>query len=1096
MKRRNILILLFLSLYSCQQEEKITDSTFRLLSEEETGITFRNDLTYTEKVNPYTFRNFYNGAGVALGDINNDGLVDVFLAGNQTSNRLYLNLGNLQFKDITDQAGLNSTGYWSTGVSMADINGDGLLDIYVCKSGPTGGEKRHNELFINNGDLTFSEQSKAYGIAEEGLSQHAVFFDYDKDGDLDMYLLSNSGRSVGIYDLRDGQREIRDPDGGNKLFRNDGTKFTDVSEESGIYGSVIGYGLGVTVADLNDDNWPDLYVSNDFFERDYLYLNNQDGTFSEVLPELLHEISMGSMGADIADLDNDGRPDIFVTEMLPNERSRVKTKTPFEEWDKYQNSVKAGYHHQFTRNTLQRNLGFRPGTQIPVFSEVSRLAGVEATDWSWGALIFDMDNDGLKDIFVANGIVKDLTDFDFVDFYVNNQEKVKGYREDSVLLTKMIDAFPSNPQANFLFKNEGNWKFENEAINQGLDQLTFSTGSAYGDLDNDGDLDLVVNNLNERTFIYKNTTADSKKGNYLSLELGSAFGAKVTAFAGNQKMYQEYQPVKGYMSSVDPRIHFGLGKTEKLDSIQILWPDGKSQILKDVKANQALTLSPDPGDKILPAFPQDQNQLFTQIESNIPFRHQESDFVDFDRDRLRFWMISNEGPKAAKADINGDGMEDLFIPGAKGQSSALLIQKSSGNFKNHQSELLDNDAIAEDITAHFFDANGDGKLDLIVGSGGIEFGDNSAQYSDRLYLNDGKGNFQKSSQAFSPTPTSFILSLDIDDDGDLDLIVGCRAVPFGYGIPCGLQIWENDSKGNFKDISTSVNPELSKIGLLTSGVLADLDGDGQDEILVAGEWMSIRIFSFENKKLVEKTADFGFENSRGLWNCLLVEDVNGDGKLDILAGNHGLNSRLRTNPTSELRMIINDFDQNGSLDHILSQYENQQTIPWVLKPALVRQIPSLRKQLLTYESYQNKSLEELFPESVWANSLTLNVDILETSLWINNGQRKFHSTALPIEVQSAPVYSITAVGVEFGDPYLIFGGNQSRIKPELGSQIGSYGWVLQPEGKNHWKTLLPLESGLFVPGEIRDLIKINLENKPNLVVLRNNDTPLVFEIRK
>ncbi|MFN3998350.1 VCBS repeat-containing protein [Algoriphagus sp.] len=1095
MKRRNILIILFLSLYSCQKEEKITDFTFHLLSEEESGITFRNDLIYTEKVNPYTFRNFYNGAGVALGDINNDGLIDIFLAGNQTSNRLYLNQGNLKFKDITDQAGLNSTGYWSTGVSIADVNGDGLLDIYVCKSGPPGGEKRHNELFINNGDLTFTEQSKEYGIAEEGLSQHAVFFDYDKDGDLDMYLLSNSGRSVGIYDLRDGQRDIRDPDGGNKLFRNDGGKFIDVSEEAGIYGSAIGYGLGVTVADLNDDNWPDLYVSNDFFERDYLYLNNQDGTFSEVLTDLLPEISMGSMGADIADLDNDGRPDIFVTEMLPNELSRVKTKTPFEDWDRFQSSVKAGYHHQFTRNTLQRNLGFRPGTQIPIFSEVSRLAGVAATDWSWGALIFDMDNDGMKDIFVANGIVKDLTDFDFVDFYVNNQEKVKGYREDSVLLTKMIDAFPSNPQANFLFKNLGNWSFENKAKSQGLDQLTFSTGSAYADLDNDGDLDLVINNLNERTFIYKNTTTDFNKGNHLTIELGNAFGAQVTAYSGNQKFYQDYQPVKGYMSSVDPRIHFGLGKIEILDSIQIRWPDGKSRILKDIQANQTLKLFPEEEDTTQPKFLQAQNSFLVQKESQIPFRHQESDFVDFDRDRLRFWMISNEGPKAANADINGDGFEDLFLPGAKDQSSALLLQNSSGAFKDHQSALFEQDAIAEDVTAHFFDANGDGKMDLIVGSGGIEFGDLSPAYSDRLYLNDGKGNFQKSPQIFSPTPTAFILSQDIDEDGDLDLIMGCRAVPFAYGIPCGLQIWENDGMGNFTEISTSLNPELSKLGMLTSGALADLDGDGKDEIILAGEWMPIRIFSFQENKLIEKTADFGFQNTKGLWNCLLVKDVNGDGKPDILAGNHGLNSRLRTNPNSQLRLVINDFDQNGTLDHILANYENSRSVPLVLKSALIRQIPSLRKQLLTYESYQNKSLEELFPQAVWANSLTLQADILETSLWINDGQGKFLSVNLPIEIQSAPVYSITSIGQDSKIPYLIFGGNQSRIKPELGSQMGSYGWVLKPDGKNQWKTLLPLESGLFVPGETRDMIQIKLENKPNLVVLRNNDTPLVFEIR-
>jgi hypothetical protein len=1094
MKAKLNLVVILLLMASCASEKTKDPSLFELLESEDTGIYFRNDLAYTEKINPYTFRNFYNGAGVAIGDINNDGLVDIFLTGNQTSNKLYLNQGNLKFKDITDDAGLNSHGYWSTGVSMADVNGDGLLDIYVCKSGPTGGEKRHNELFINNGNLTFSEQSKAYGIDEIGLSQHAVFFDFDKDGDLDMYLLSNSARPVGVFDLRQGQRDQRDSTGGNKLFRNIGGRFEDVSAQAGIYGSAIGYGLGVTVADLNGDHWPDLYVSNDFFERDYLYLNNQDGTFTEILPEILPEISMGSMGADIADLDNDTRPDIFVTEMLPKELARVKTKTPFEDWDKYQANVKAGYHHQFTRNTLQRNLGFRPGTQTPVFAEVSRLAGVEATDWSWGALIFDVDNDGLKDIFVANGIVKDLTDFDFVDFYVNNQEKVEGYRQDSLLITKMIDAFPSIPQANFLFKNSGNWSFVNQAEDLGLHQLTFSTGSAYGDLDNDGDLDLVINNLNEQTFILKNNSSETSTGNYLSLELGNAFGTKVTAFAGDRRFYQEYQPVKGYMSSVDPRLHFGLGKIEILDSIQVIWPDGKTSSLLNVKANQALRLSQNEKSEFVKSLDISAETIFKESGAKIQYRHQESDFIDFDRDRLRFWMISNEGPRAAKADVNGDGLEDLFIPGAKGQASGLFYQTRNGEFAQQQGATFELDAISEDVTAHFFDANGDGAPDLLVGSGGIEFGDFSPSYADRLYLNDGRGNLQKTTQVFPAKPTAFILSYDIDEDGDLDLIVGSRSVPFAYGIPTGIDIWENDGRGVFTEITASFHPALSELGMLTAGALEDLDLDGKKELILVGEWMSIRIFTLAEGKLTDTTKDFGFENTEGLWNSLLVADVNGDGLPDILAGNHGLNSRLRTSPSSELRMVLNDFDQNGTLDHILARYESQQTVPWVLKPALLRQIPSLRKQLLTYESYKNTSLEELFPKSVWANSLILRAQTLKTTLWINSGQGRFTPTDLPVEIQSAPVYAIAAVVRDKQMPYLVFGGNQSRVKPELGSQMGSYTWVLAPTGTNQWETLLPEQSGIFVSGEIRDFIPITTKNQPNLVVLRNNDIPLVFEI--
>jgi hypothetical protein len=804
---------------------------------------------------------------------------------------------------------------------------------------------------------------------------------------------------------------------------------------------------------------------------------------------------MGSMGADIADLDNDALPDIFVTEMLPNDLARVKTKTPFEDWDKHQASAKSGYHHQFTRNTLQRHLGFRPGTSIPVFSEVGRLAGVEATDWSWGALIFDADNDGLKDIFVANGIVKDLTDFDFVDFYANNQEQIASFKKDSVLVTKMIDAFPSVPQRNFLFKNKSGWQFENQSELLGLDQLTFSTGSAYGDLDNDGDLDLVVNNLNERAFVYQNTATESKKGNYLTLDLGKAFGAKITAFAGDQTYFQEYQPVKGYMSSVDSKIHFGLGSTSLLDSLQIRWPNGKVSTLTSVKVNQHLQLSPGTEATVWKSPSSAEATLLRLSDVKIPFQHRESDFIDFDRDRLRFWMVSNEGPTAAHADVNGDGLDDLFVPGAKGQASALLLQSSSGAFSEVQQSLFAEDSLAEDVSAHFFDANGDGHPDILVASGGIEFSNYATTYADRLYLNDGKGRFLKSAQAFAPTPTSFALSVDIDADADLDLVVGSRTVPFGYGIPASLQIWRNDGKGNFTDVTQEVNPSLSQLGMLTAGAIADLDGDGNSELIVTGEWMSIRIFSISEGKFLEKTADYGFSDTRGLWNCLLVTDVNGDGKVDILAGNQGLNSRLRTTPTSQLRMIVNDFDQNGAFDHILSKYENQKTVPLVLKPALLRQIPSLKKQLLTYESYQNKHLEDLFPQAVWANSLTLQADKLETSLWINEGNGLFKSLALPVEIQSAPVYSILSLPGKSGLPYLIFGGNQSRIKPELGSQMGSYGWVLNPISTNQWKVMRPQESGFFVPGEIRSILPIQIENKSNLVVFRNNETPIVFTIR-
>ncbi|PZX60287.1 VCBS repeat protein [Algoriphagus ratkowskyi] len=1093
MKIRNYFLLLTLIFSSCTKEDTSPSTLFKLLTPEETGIFFKNDLAYTEKINPYTFRNFYNGAGVALGDINQDGLLDIFLAGNQTSNKLYLNEGNLKFKDITEAAGVESNDIWSTGVSIADVNGDGLPDIFVCKSGPLEGEKRHNELFINQGNTTFKEESKKYGLDQIGLSQHAIFFDYDKDGDLDLYLLSNSPRSVGIYDLRLGQREIRDPEGGNRLFRNDTDHFTDVSEAAGIFGSAIGYGLGVTVADLNDDSWQDLYVSNDFFERDYLYINNQDGTFTEKLPDLLSEISMGSMGADIADLDNDSRPDIFVTEMLPNTLARIKTKTPLEEWDKYQANIKAGYHQQFTRNTLQRNLGLSPIDGQPIFAEISRQTEMEATDWSWGALIFDADNDGLKDVFVANGIVKDLTDFDFVDFYVNNQEKIEGFRKDSILLTSMIDAFPSNPQQNYWFKNLGNWSFDNQASAQGLTQTTFSTGSAYGDLDNDGDLDLVINNLNDFAFIYQNTTIDTKKGNFLQLDLGQAFGTQVTCYSGSLEFYQEFQPVKGYMSSVDPKLHFGLGQIQVLDSVTIKWPDGNVTTLEKVTTN---TLLKPTKINTTPKLAQKQSVEATFSTSNyrLGYSHHESNFIDFDRDRLRFWMISDEGPKGARADLNSNGNDELFMPGAKGQPSQLFGLKNDGDFIRLQKELFAIDSLSEDITGLFFDANGDGFKDLIIGAGGIEFPAGATQYQDRLYLNDGRGNLNKIETYFPATPTAFILAEDLDSDGDKDLILGQRSIPFAYGIPVGIVVMINDGSGNYKDITETLNPIVKSLGMLTDGKWADLDQDGNPELIVAGEWMPIRIFTWSNMNFVEKTEAFGFANTSGLWNTLLVEDINADGKPDIIGGNWGLNSRIRSTPEKQLELYVNDFDQNATIDHILVNTSSTGATPLLMKNTLVKQIPSLRKQLPTYASYQDKTLQDLFPPEVLEKSIILTAETLQTTCWINGEDSRFSIQALPKEIQYAPVYAIALIKNKNGEPILIFGGNKSRIKPELGSQMGSFGWSLKQDSSKNWQLMLPKESGLFVSGEIRTILPFTIHSSDQLLILKNDDNAIIYEV--
>jgi len=1097
LKSRYFLILPFLVLLiSCSKKEEEQKKLFELMDKKWTGIEFRNDLEYNEKFNPYLFRNFYNGAGVALGDINNDGLVDIFLAGNQKENKLYLNKGDFRFEDITGNAGLAVPGIWSTGVSMADINGDGWLDIYVCKSGPLGGEQRYNELFINNGDLTFTEKAKDYGIADEGLSQHAVFFDYDKDGDLDMYLLNNSARSIGTNDLRIGQRVIRDPFGGNKLYRNDSGKYSDVSESAGIYGSAIGYGLGVTVADLNKDGWPDLYVSNDFFEKDYLYINNGDGTFTESLEDMMTEISMGSMGADIADLDNDGWQDIFVTEMLPATMARVKTKTPFEEWDKYQANLDGGYFHQFTRNTLQRNLGYQPNSTQIHFSEVARQSGVHATDWSWGALIFDTDNDGLKDIFVANGIVKDLTDFDYVDYYVNNQDLIAQFKRDSILLTKMINEFPSNPQMNFLFRNQGDFNFKNEAAESGMEQLTFSTGAAYADLDNDGDLDLVVNNLKGEVSVFKNNSREINKNNYLQLDLKGQFGTQVSVFVGGQLIFAEHNPVKGYMSSVDHRLHFGLGQVAKIDSILVLWPNGKTTKLTDVSPNQLLVLNPSAATEDRKTIKPEFETFLLPSSIKLPWKHQESNFIDFDRDRLRFHMISNEGPKIAVGDINADGLDDLFLPGAKGQASYIYIQKASGDFQINQT--FEADSLAEDVDGLFFDGDGDGDLDLYVVSGSLEFSAFNMNYLDRLYLNDGRGNFTKTKENLPMVfqSSSFAKAFDHNGDGKMDLLIGTRTIPFAYGVPGDVTLLENQGNAVFVDKTAEIAPELKNIGMTRDAWVGDLDGDAIAEILIAGEWMPIKVFKKANGKYIDVSSAFGFDNTGGLWNTLHVTDINGDGLPDILAGNTGLNTRLRAAAEKPLQLQINDFDQNGSIEQILTQYQGDSTYPLALKSTLIKQLPALRKQLLTYDAYKNKRMEDLFPPEILSRNLVSNVHTLGTSLYINQGNGTFAKVKLPYTIQSSPVYAIHSFKDDLGKIHLLFGGNHSRIKPELGINMGSFGWHLIGTNEKDLKVIPANQSGFFVRGEIRDIKNIKTAKGNRIVVSRNNDAVIVWEMVK
>ena len=1075
---------------------------------ENSGVDFVNQLDYVEEFNIYRYRNFYNGGGVGLGDINNDGLIDIYFISNMHENRLYLNKGDFKFEDITDITGTGGTQAWSTGVSLADINGDGWLDIYVCNSGNIDGDKRQNELFINNGalpngepSLTFTESAEKYGLADRGLSIHAAFFDYDRDNDLDVYILNNSHQAIGSFDLSKNQRNERDTIAGDKLMRNDGDHFTDVSEEAGIFSSIIGFGLGVTVGDINLDGWLDIYISNDFFERDYIYMNNQDGTFTEKLTEMMRSTSAASMGADMGDINNDCYPEIFVTDMIPESDARLKTKTTFDSWENYDKNVQNGYHHQFTRNMF--HLNNTDGT----FSEIGRLAGVYATDWSWGALIFDMDNDGLKDLFVANGIYQDLTDQDYIQHFSDMRMVRSIIAGNNVDFKKLIDAIPSVKLSNFAFRNEGNLKFNNQAKEWGLDMPSHSNGSAYGDLDNDGDYDLVVNNANMPAFIYRNESGDRTNGNkFLKFNLHGmgrnthAIGTKIFVFCGEVSRCIEQVPVRGFQSTVDHNPVLGLGKVDMVDSILVEWPDGKITRLTNVPVNQTLELIESEAGNLMTSFPKRSNHepLFAELSPNgfDSYKHIENDFNDFERDKLLIRMLSVEGPGSAVADVNNDGLDDIYLGGAKNQAGALFLQTASGSFSQISSKLFESDALCEDTDAVFFDADGDADLDLYVASGGSEYSSSSSGLIDRLYINEGRGNFRKSDQMLPAgkfESTSCVKAADYDNDGIMELFVGIRSIPFYYGVPTNGYILENDGKGTFSNITNEVAPGLEEIGMITDMAWEDLDGDGDLDIFISGDWMPLTVFINDNGQFVNRTEEAGLSLTQGWWNTLKPSDLDNDGDIDFIAGNHGLNSRFKATATRPVTMYVNDFDLNGRVEQVICYYEGDTSYPIALKHDIDNQIPFLKKKYPQYVDYMGQTIQDMFTPDQLERAIELKSVTMSSAVVRNLGDGTFRVEPLPLRSQFSSIFAVHIEDLnEDGIMDIITGGNYYKVKPEIGRDDASYGEIFlgQPDGS--YAYIPPGQSGLLLKEQIRGINVLRSSKGRLMVVARNDLAPQVF----
>ncbi|MFD2932438.1 VCBS repeat-containing protein [Spirosoma flavum] len=1126
---KRIALFLFvgaITLTSCNLS-KSDKQLFQAVDSTQTGVNFVNHLVPTEKLNILDYLYFYNGGGVSAGDINNDGLTDLYFVSNQGKNKLYLNKGNFKFEDITAKAGVEGFADWQTGSTMADVNGDGLLDIYVCAVGNFRGQEGSNELYINNGDETFTEKASDYGLDFTGFSTQAAFFDYDHDGDLDCYLLNHAIHTSRSYD-RVTARNLRNNESGDYLYENQivsktgkapagkVARFQNVSERAGIFGAAMGYGLGISVADLNNDGWEDMYISNDFHEDDYYYINNHNGTFTESVKKAFQHTSRFSMGNDIADVNNDGFADVVTLDMYPEDETVEKSSLGEDPLDIYLYKLAFGYMNQYSRNCLQLNLSGKK------FIDIGAMSGIAATDWSWSPLLADYDNDGIKDLFISNGIVHRPNNLDYVKFAADDSLRYAMETSRS-LDERAIKLMPEGKVHNYLYHGTPSLRFEDKSIAWGFETPNYSNGAAYADLDNDGDLDLITNNIDDPAGLYRNDANTIFPDNkHLTIKLkGDApntfgVGAKVimtyrgdtTGSTGRQ--VQQLMLTRGFESSVAPELLFGLGKHELVDSLIVIWPNQRMEIRTKVKTNQSLVL------KQVDAHLDGANfrytvsavhPLFTDVTTtdSIPYKHRENkEYFDFVRESLMPFKVSTEGPHLAVGDINGDGLDDVYAGGAKWQTGSLLVQQPDGTFKASFQPDFEKDSTYEDVDAVFFDADGDKDQDLYVVSGGNEFYDKMSEQFDRLYVNDGKGNFSRATTALPPMydNKSCVRPFDIDHDGDLDLFVGGRVVGFGYGKSPSSYLLINDGKGrdgqpHFSDQTDKLAAGLRKAGMITDAVWADYDGDKDQDLILAGDWMPIRIFANNNGKFAEvKPITANKTPLNGFYQRIIAADFDRDGDIDLIAGNIGTNTKLRKMPDSQLRMWVKDIDNNQSVEQIIAYNRTapgggEEWYPLAFKDELGKQIPSIiNKRFNDYVSFAGKPLNAVLKDDELKGAEEFTVDQF-ASVYLENkgvrdGEPNFVIHELPMMAQVSKLFALQAIDIDHdGDLDVLGGGNFYGVSTYQGRYDASYGLVLRNDGKGHFVALSPIDSGFLLNGEIRDIRPVNTAQGTLIVVARN-----------